>query len=125
MTEQRKNLYEKRSLTGALVNAAGCFLGQPPEQKTWKELEDFRKELGIIRDRVNTYFADVENYLMNNCPDWQEQWDLAQEVFLPYNDPYNPDDIDIEKLSTVFQEKGLNKELAHQVATSIKYPIES
>ncbi|QKN84709.1 hypothetical protein KNV05_gp047 [Vibrio phage River4] len=125
MTELRKIIFDKRSLTGALVQAAGGFLDNPVENKTWKEVEDTRREITIIRERVNDYLTEIDQYFMNNCEDWQKQWDLAQEVFLPYNEPYDPDSIDIETLSKEFQEKGLVKELADQVATTVKYPIEN
>ncbi|AUG85248.1 hypothetical protein FDJ20_gp046 [Vibrio phage Thalassa] len=124
MTELRKIIFDKRSLTGALVQAAGGFLDNPVENKTWKEVEDTRREITIIRERVNDYLTEIDQYFMNNCEDWQKQWDLAQEVFLPYNEPYDPDSIDIETLSKEFQEKGLVKELADQVATTVKYPID-
>ncbi|QJQ85080.1 hypothetical protein KNV09_gp046 [Vibrio phage Athena] len=124
MTELRKIIFDKRSLTGALVQAAGGFLDNPVENKTWKEVEEVRREIAIIRERVNDYLTEVDQYFMNNCEHWQKQWDLAQEVFLPYNEPYNPDEIDIETLSKEFQEKGLVKELANQVATTVKYPID-
>ncbi len=124
MTELRKIIFDKRSLTGAFIQAAGGFLDNPVEGKTWKEVEDIRRELKVIRERVNEYLTEVDTYFMNNCPEWQKQWDLAQEVFLPYNEPYDPDEIDIETLSKEFQEKGLVKELADQVATTVKYPIE-
>ncbi|QCQ57638.1 hypothetical protein JAVIER_41 [Vibrio phage Javier] len=124
MTELRKIIFDKRSLTGALVQAAGGFLDNPVENKTWKEVEEVRREIAIIRERVNDYLTEVDQYFMNNCEHWQKQWDLAQEVFLPYNEPYNPDEIDIETLSKEFQEKGLVKELADQVATTVKYPID-
>ncbi|QDF14454.1 hypothetical protein BRIZO_35 [Vibrio phage Brizo] len=125
MTELRKIIFDKRSLTGALVQAAGGFLDNPVENKTWKEVEEVRREIAIIRERVNDYLTEIDQYFMNNCEHWQKQWDLAQEVFLPYNEPYNPDEIDIETLSKEFQEKGLVKELADQVATTVKYPIEN
>ncbi|QDF14693.1 hypothetical protein PONTUS_44 [Vibrio phage Pontus] len=124
MTELRKIIFDKRSLTGALVQAAGGFLDNPVENKTWKEVEEVRREIAIIRERVNDYLTEIDQYFMNNCEQWQKQWDLAQEVFLPYNEPYNPDEIDIETLSKEFQEKGLVKELADQVATTVKYPID-
>ncbi|AUG85056.1 hypothetical protein FDJ19_gp049 [Vibrio phage Ceto] len=125
MIEQRKLIFDKRSLTGALVQAAGGFLDNPVEDKTWKEVEDVRREIAIIRERVNDYLTEVEQYFINNCKHWQEQWDIAAKVFEPYNEPYDPDSIDIEKLSAEFQEQGLVKELADQVATTIKYPIEN
>lgn len=124
MTDLRKIIYDKRSLSGALVQAAGTFLDKPTEEKTWSEIESMRRELAVIRTRTNEYLSEVENFLMENCPDWQSQWDLAHELYSPYNEPYSPEEIDIESLSSEFQEKGLNKELADQLATSIKYPVE-
>lgn len=125
MTELRKIIFDKRSLTGALVQAAGGFLDNPVENKTWKEVEDTRRELAVIRNKVNEYLTEVDQYFMQNCEDWQKQWDLAHQLFEPFNEPYNPDEIDIETLSAEFQEKGLVKELADQVATTVKYPIEN
>lgn len=124
MTEQRKIIFDKRSLTGALIQAAGGFLDQPVENKTWAEVENTRRELQVIRERVNDYLTEIDQYFMANCKNWQEQWDLANELFMPYNEPYDPDKIDIEALSAEFQEKGLVKELADQVATTIKIPLE-
>lgn len=123
MTELRKIIFDKRSLTGALVQAAGGLLDNPVENKTWAEVEAARREIAIIRAKVNEYLTEVDQYFMNTCEDWQKQWDLAHELFAPYNEPYNPDEIDIETLSKELQEKGLVKELAEQVATSIKYPV--
>lgn len=123
MTELRKIIFDKRTLTGALVQAAGGFLDQPVEGKAWKEVEDIRREIAVISEKVNDYLSEVDQYFMDNCKDWQEQWDLANELYAPYNEPYDPDAIDVEALTAELKEKGLNEVLATQVAVMVKNPI--
>lgn len=124
MTDLRKIIYDKRSLNGALIQAAGAFLENPVEGLSWKEVEDMRSELKVIKERVFGYLTEVESFILDQATDWQEQWDLAHKLYMPYNEPYNPEDIDVEALTKEFVIAGLNELLASQAATSIKNPIE-
>lgn len=123
MIEQRKVIYDKRKLTSGLILAAGTLLEKPANEYDWQQLEAARKELSVIRERVNAYVDEIDNFLTDNCEDWQKQWDLANELYAPYNEPYDIDAIVVKTLAQEFEEKGLVKELAEMVAYSVKNPV--
>lgn len=121
----RKELFTQAIGMKLLVDTAAAVIQNPTEQMTWKEVEDTKVELQKIGKKLAWYIEAVEANLLDNTPIWAEQWDKAQELVAPWNDPddkYNPDDIVIADLAATFVKEGLCQELADVVATSIKYP---
>lgn len=119
---RRKELFEAAIGINFIVSTIAATIQNPVEECTWEEVENRRRSLAEASKRIGAYISSVEGYLLDNTPLWAQQWDLAQELFAPYNEPYNPEDIVIEELAAKFVEGGLDLKLAEQVATQIKYP---
>lgn len=119
--EQRKALYEKRKLVSAFVEAAGTFIENPVKDKTWAEIEETRKELNTIKNRVEAYINDIDNFLMHEATNWQEQWDLAFAIF---DEESKKEHNNVEKLTKNLVVRGLNEELAASVAKKLVNPDE-
>lgn len=119
--EQRKALYEKRKLVSAFVEAAGTFIENPVKDKTWAEIEETRKELNTIKNRVEAYINDIDNFLMQGATNWQEQWDLAFAIF---DEESKKEHNNVEKLTKNLVVRGLNEELAASVAKKLVNPDE-
>lgn len=119
--EQRKALYEKRKLVSAFVEAAGTFIENPVKDKTWAEIEETRKELNTIKNRVEAYINDIDNFLMQEATNWQEQWDLAFAIF---DEESKKEHNNVEKLTKNLVVRGLNEELAASVAKKLVNPDE-
>lgn len=121
----REELFTQAVGMKLLLDNAAAIVQNPTESFTWEQVEDARKELATIGSVLHNYTQNLDTYVTDNTPIWAEQWDLANELFAPYNDPlnkYHTKDIDIAKLTTEFKEKGLCFKLAKSMATSIKYP---
>lgn len=119
--EQRKALYEKRKLVSAFVEAAGTFVENPVKDKTWGEIEETRKELNTIKNRVEAYINDLDNFLMSEATNWQDQWDLAFAIF---DEESKKEHNNVEKLAKHLVVRGLNEELAASVAKKLVNPDE-
>lgn len=123
--DTREQLFTQAMGMKFLLDNAAAMVQNPVEQWSWKNVEDARQELTTIGNKLKQYTQQIDDYLTENTPTWASQWDLANELFAPYNDPdnkYNTSDIEIPVLAKEFEEKGLCKELAEVLATSIKYP---
>lgn len=117
MTDIRRNIYEKRKLISAMVSAAGTFIENPVDEKTWSEVEKVRKELDVIKDRVVAYLDEVDNYITDQSKDWQEQWDLAYEIYQQESEKEHTADLD--QLTQHLEKRGLNNELASAIANQL------
>ena len=116
-----KQIFEIRDIIAAKVSLAGALVQNPIDELNWTEVEEYRKSLEGIRNEVTEYFNAIDNAL-TEAPTWTSQWELAEELYKPFQEDYDPTELDHEALAAEFIEKGLEKSFAEQLALSIAEP---
>ncbi len=116
---RQQDLFEMRTIVGASVQLAGNNLQNPVEELTWEQVENIRKEITSVKKNVIDYLVNLEDFIIQGSPDWTKQWELAEELYEPFKEDYDPNAIDQEALKAEFIEKGLNPTLAEQMVISI------
>lgn len=110
-------------IVGGFILAANEIAKVDPTTRSWSDVEKARKELEHIKTRTANFLNAIDEMIMEGSEDWKSQWDLANELYAPFNDPYDPSTIDVEVLKAEFVSKGLNEDLAILIASSVKHPV--
>lgn len=116
---RQQELFEQRIMVGASVQLIGNALQNNLNGMTWTDVEAARKEIAKVKSAVSNYLSSVEDCIVQGADTWTKQWELAEELYEPFKEDYNPHDIDKEALKAEFVEKGLEPEFADQLVISI------